>query len=493
MVQGILPIISAGLRIKGDFPSSLVALQGVRAQLQSSRASVGDVTDKVLDDPIMALRLTAISNHSYYSRGRTIQTVSGSVNHLGLMNVLEVVSELGPAKGYNAIFLGRAGASAVLQEAMLAAIIAKRAVLAKVPGRRRGIQEVEESAYLLSILLSLPTIALAYYKPNIYSALALDALADSKSTFRKRAQKLFSKPLTDLSIALARELGIPENFASAVAGADIAPWNKRTRATGDGSIVSSVYLGSRLAGELLGYTGANTFYITLRELGEKMNLGERLVTQIVGEAVKEFYDRTKSLGLKPFRLPDFAVEWAEKEVPVGDDGQPQSLAWPTLSERINPFIYELKACLRTVPKEGEFYRLPQAVQCTLRALVQGLEFDRSCFFVVDNAHQVIVPSLLFGQKNEEFAKSNRSINSLDSDNMPDVQAMLQRRAIFQGDPIFEGYWPFVAFPMIWCDEVVGIFYADRREGANPIPLDTADQVAIVALSEAWHDVPVDFF
>lgn len=74
--------------------------------------------------------------------------------------------------------------------------------------------------------------------------------------------------------------------------------------------------------------------------------------------------------------------------------------------------------------------------------------------------------------------------------MPDIQAFCQKRAVFQGEPLIQGGWPFVAFPVVWQGRSCGVFYADKVGGQ--VPLETQEQVACTALAEAWCDVPADF-
>ena len=77
--------------------------------------------------------------------------------------------------------------------------------------------------------------------------------------------------------------------------------------------------------------------------------------------------------------------------------------------------------------------------------------------------------------------------------MPDVQAMLQKQAIFSGDPLFDDHYPFAAFPAMSRNEVWGVFYAHKRAVSDAAPLDTQEQVAVIALAEEWHDVPGGFY
>ncbi|MEZ4754912.1 MAG: hypothetical protein R3A13_11515 [Bdellovibrionota bacterium] len=137
--------------------------------------------------------------------------------------------------------------------------------------------------------------------------------------------------------------------------------------------------------------------------------------------------------------------------------------------------------------------MPQTVYCTFNALVRALPFERAVFMLADESRGWLSYVASFGSFEEEEKKFlKRAFNSPNSEHMPDIKAYFQKQPVFSGDSIFEGYWPFAAFPVIWHDEVIGVFYADRLEDSDARPLDTPEQVALIALAEQWHEVPPEF-
>ena len=84
---------------------------------------------------------------------------------------------------------------------------------------------------------------------------------------------------------------------------------------------------------------------------------------------------------------------------------------------------------------------------------------------------------------------SRAINSDESQTMPDIQAMKQRKATFTGTPIFQDGWPFVAFPVVEHGKTIGVFYADKIRRPNGDALTPQEEIACVAISEEWQELP----
>jgi hypothetical protein len=125
-------------------------------------------------------------------------------------------------------------------------------------------------------------------------------------------------------------------------------------------------------------------------------------------------------------------------------------------------------------------------------LVKGLNFDRAIFYRHSVLDSMLHPVVTYGASPPELGLEVRRTNSAKNEFMPDVQAALQKKTVFQGDPIFNDDWPLTAFPVICEGQVEGVFFADKLGKKNALPLDTQEQVAVVALAEGWHEVSSQF-
>jgi hypothetical protein len=336
---------------------------------------------------------------------------------------------------------------------------------------------------------------LGFLRPSLYSACYLDSSGDLKSTFERNFKRLMGQSTAAHAVTFAEGYSFPLAVAKMLSYLELPPWNRRGSsedAKDSRQVAVAVFLAQRLAEEVCRFGGFIPLDSLINDLAEKASLKPADVKTAVGDMSERFFEQCLTLGLKPSRLPLYLENYRSKM--VGADGKelPPNFKVPGIAERINPFLYELKACLNTRQQGQEFGFFPQALYCTLQALVRGLNFDRAVFFRYDEGENALVPTIIFGERPSELSLLPRKVNSPQQKYMPDVQSLLQHKAVFVGDPVFGEAWPLAAFPVICQGRVEGVFFADKLARKNALPLDTQEQVAIVALAEGWYDVSPDF-
>ncbi len=490
-IEATLAAMTAAAVAKGEFPSSLSLVEKLRLEVGSDAARPERVSDLLSTCPVMAMRVVATANSAFYSRGNPVETTAAAVNHLGIRRLQTIIEDLAQKKSFQATLLGRATAASALQRTIVANILSGG--FARLMGGRGA--NLHERAHSLSCLLRLPSLMLAFTRPNLYSALELESLADPKAAFDRSFKKAMGESISGVAVAIAESLSFPIQTTKMVSYLDVPPWNRRGGAEDlkDARMLAlAVSLGQRLSDEICRFSGTQALEAAILDLSDKANLAPKDVRAVVGDVPQKFLECCDLLGFKPSRLPSALSSY--QTVMVGSDGKeiPDKYKYPSIAERINPYLYELKACLNTRAKEDEFTYVPQAALCTLKALVKGLNFDRAVFFRYDEQSGVLRPELIFGVRPLDNYLAPRPLLGPETLHMPDVQACVQRKAMFFGDPVFAEDWPLAAFPVICQKKVEGVFFADKVAKRNAAPLETQEQVAIVALAEGWHDVSPDF-
>jgi len=487
------PNLIKACQIRGDFPTSLGLLDRVKSLLASPDLNPAVLGDCLALDPILAIRLISIVNYSFYARSRAVLTPTGAVNHLGLMRILEVVSDLSNARNFGAIFLGRAVAGSALQYVQLAALLARQIAFALQKTR-----DAMEVATLTSYLRNAPMLLAAYYRPQLFSAAVLDSI-QGKSSLDKHLEKVLGVKPVECGVELTETLALPAEYRQMVATVDIAPWNRRAEARIEGAgdaiaVNAAVYAAQRIATEIWFFHSPLQLETLMKDLAKKLRIGDAALRELVGELPKQYLASCEALGLKALRMPPALFKYAT--VIVGRDGSQSAreVRWPGVSERINPFLYELRAAFKTRASSDEFPRVGQAVTCTLNALIRGMNFDRACFLTLSSATRSLTRQVLMGHPPPQgFVEVARGLDTEGREFMPDVRCIEEKRPVFHGDPIFRDDWPFVAFPAMSADRVIGVFYADKLQRTDAQPLDTQETLAAVALAEEWRDVPAEFF
>lgn len=490
MVEAVRPALARAAAPKGEFPSPLALVEKLRLEVGSDSARPEKVASIMSCCPIMSLRAVATANSAFYARGNPVESTGGAIHHLGMRRLQTIVEDLAEKKSFQATFLGRAVASSALQQTIIANILSVSIVNFLARGAGLG-----DRAHTLSCLLRTPALLMAFLRPSVYSAMALESLADPRVTFERTFKRVMDESVSSTAVSIGEGLSFPIQTTKLVSFLEIPPWNRRGGAEDlrdARALAMAVSLGQRLADEICRFSGFVSLDTAVLDLAEKAAVDARELKAIVGDVPQKFLETAQLLGFKPARLPAYLSNY--RTTMVGPDGKeiPDKFKYPSIAERINPFLYELKACFNTRARADEFGYLPQAVLCTLTALVRALSFDRAVFFRYNESNEELRPVLVFGARPPDISLVSRSVRGSNVAHMPDVQALLQRKVIFFGDSVFGEDWPVAAFPIICQNRVEGVFFADKAAKKNPVPLDTQEQVAIVALAEGWHDVSSEF-
>ncbi|MBN8549526.1 MAG: HDOD domain-containing protein [Deltaproteobacteria bacterium] len=488
--KALHPALVGAARAKGEFPSSLGLVEKLRLEIGSDAAKPETVARLASSSPLMALRIVAVANSAFYVRGNPVETLESAVNHLGLKRLQGIVEDEAEKKSFQATFLGRAVASGALQQALIANILARSLAEGIAPR-----STLADRAFILSSLLRVPSVLLAFLRPSLYSACCLD-VGELRSPFERNFKKFMGESSVAIAVAISEALSFPLSTATMLSYLELPPWNRRGGGKEDvkdsRQLAYAVFIAQRLADEICRFGGYLPLDSVISDLSAKSDFEDKQIKLVIGELPQRFLAVCSNLGLRPSRLPSYLSNFESKM--VGRDGKavPDAFKFPGIAERINPFLYELKACLNTRTKDDEFGQVPQAILCTLQALVKGLTFDRAIFFRHDEVESCLIPVAVFGDRPQDANLVRRSLGASGRDFMPDVQALLQRKTIFQGDPIFNDDWPLAAFPVTCNGKVEGVFFADKLGKKNALPLDTQEQVAVVALAEGWHELSPQF-
>ena len=482
--------------LSGSFPLSPEMLRKLRLLKGGEGSTIDDMVALLSRDPALCIRLLALCNQSFYSRGQAISRLDQAVNHLGLLKVADIAEELSKTEPFREMFRGRAVACSAYQNMLLAGIVSRRFFPLMFNGPQKSSAD-RDSAFLMGSFGGLWSPLFAYTRPHHYSACILDVLVDRSHTYERNVRKIFGKSLSEMGALVLESIGLPAELVKLTGMFAIPPWNRRSWEVRSTDLVrayvASAYTGGRVAFEISSFHGTQSLDRMLRDISAKCHVTKDALQESLAGLRQEFVELLELQGLPAFRLPEYLSNFDDQILDEnGISPKEQGDLWPQVAQRIEPFLTELKVCFKTAPSQKQDHRLPQAIYSTLLALVRGLNFDRAVFFEYSEEENMLVPKILFGRPVESFQSHGRYISGSGQEFMPDIQAFLQKRPSFQGDPVFSDDWPFVAFPTICDDRVMGVFYADKKEDGTSTGLSTEEQVATIALAEEWHKVPTDF-
>lgn len=481
------------LQIRGKLPSSSSVSQRVQQSLSSGQVNLKDIEALVAADPLLCLRILSLVNSSFYRRLSAVHSIAGGLSILGTKRLNDILADISPSKNYQSAFYGRSLGFGALEEAFLAASLARR-----MAGLTVSAGGMDQQAYLVCSLIGMLRAAFAFAKPNIYSAFVLDSTAECGKSYEALLEAHFGKSRYGLALSLAQAMSLPENFSETLSMCMASPWKKIGAASKESKdaicTAAAVHYALNLSRELLGFGSLETIESMVKEYAAKFSLGKLQLKKELLQGWFEYVSQMQTLGVKPARTPAYftaLMQGAGRSWGLLEEARPLAAAGNAADGQLDLFLYELKACFRAKSGGAEFCRLPQAVLCTLEALLKGLRFSRAALFRYDAKRNSLVPAVVWGEVSALAETAVRPLDRPGSEHMPDVKAYSRKQAVFQGEPVFKDGWPLVAFPVIWCGIARGVFYADRT-GENSAGLSTQEQVGCVALAEAWQTVPEGF-
>ena len=499
-VERVLGLMPRALQVGGFFPTSSDMSLAVQRELANPRVSAESLAQIIRSDPVTMLRVISLSNGARYSRGVAVDQLPTAITQLGLMQLGATIDDLAERKPLAECLLGRSGCQRALHQYVVTLICAT--ALASTLSPTPNVVGLVASA---AALAAMPSLMMGYLRPNIAAMLwhsyGLSASAreagctglDAALRYERNFKRVMQKTVSAVAADIGATLSIPRSIINIVQLAELAPWNRRSWGSGDGrevrAAVTALYIAHRLASEIFSFCSPEHFVSELKELSRKSQIRENDLKSVLAQVLDEYAERLTHLGIPGTRLPELLSTFG-REFGTSDGNPPESrYTVPSIATRLNPFLVELKTCFRAGVEDGEASRLSQVIGVTLHALVCGVGFDRALFLRNDGSKLSLFPEACFGEEIGDALVGGRPILLERADTLPEVQALLLRRVVFTGDPLFPSSWPFVAFPAISDGEVVGVFYADMRERAEPTPLDVQEQVACVAIAEEWRHAP----
>ena len=463
-------------RIRGDFPSSLSLLEKIYSMIEAGDCTSQDIAKMLRVDHMLALRLISLVNLDYYSSGKILHSVSAAVDHFGLLKLKEILPSLAESKNFNAIFLGHAVALGMMQQTGVASVLA-RAISEKLNFKK----DDADLAYAISSLSNLGPLLLSYYEPAMFSVLDLSC-QHSYRLFTESFNKFIGMSLGEFSAAIAHVLQLPIKYAELVSEVSSATINKELKPSN--LSVCAAIAANHIAHEICHFSGIQGIQSALRYIEAKLDISQLILEDVLSNVGNTYIEHSDTLALKAMRLPEY-LSWFQTEA-----NEENNSAWlkklPGINQRINPFLYDLRTCMKINRNQNNYPRFPQAIHLTLTALIKGLNFDRAVFFkIIDNKLRV---GLAMGVRLFDPENFSKSIELNVDSQKPEVRTILDRTPVFSGEPLFLEGWPYATFPVVWENKVIGIFYADKIKKPDIDSLTNQEQIACTALAEEWKDI-----
>ncbi|MGQ0646257.1 MAG: HDOD domain-containing protein [Gemmatimonadaceae bacterium] len=445
-----------------DFPALSSQIIATMTALDDEASSVQRLSNVVLREYSLTLRVIRTANSTHYRRGgRPIQSATQALFVLGARTVRHLASSLLLWEHYRRHSPG-------LRELMLLSLLT--ANHAREVALRLGLRDPEE-AHLCGMFRNLGEVLIACHFPEDYARIHALMRSEQKSA-ETAANVVLGFRYEELGVAVSRHWGMPESLLTGVS-ADVASPSPLARITAfSHELTQAIY---RRETE-----GADDVNEVIRRYAPQLKLTSDRVREVVEAALSETREVFSSASvtvddLRLRRLSDAAVvalggtpsETGEWGVPPAADADHVSDA--DLRPRL---LREIEGAID--PQSGS--DLSAVLLMALEAGLRGGPFDRAVALVLNPERTEVHARTGLGRDVEPLMALLHFPMVARGEAV--VSLLQQRHATYipvDRDPTREeGRWmrtsgsaSFGIFPMVVRNRLVGCLYCDRRTPASP--------------------------
>lgn len=454
--EELLEKLRKALQEGGDFPASAKVVNQLRLMIKNPNATAHQLSEIILQEPSLGMRILHLVNSSFYRRSKPITTVSQAVVQIGLRPLAELCSGLILLQK----FVPRARQSSPFAQCLKQNITTSllTATLAAELANDGSIKN--EEGFLAGSLACLGTLLLGYYFPKIYESIEKRAI-EKNIDISQSVKEITGLSTYDLSNEVISTLQLPDFFqsilddAQSVSIGDLSAIQGEAGKQTPGSVGSNKLTQAVFAAKEIGEAFSDN--VSPEKLVEKIEN----VNRISGISIETLYsslntlnelfsEQCQALELKlpvPKNLAKYIQEKVNKDGGKGDQ----------TSSFQNHFIEIQKAIENREPTAT-------IVTTVMEALKSGLNFGK-VLLILRNAQRTHLEGRIMLGKHEGFdaKKFKRNLNPGAGTLPIDIVAYREGIPIFAGEPIIGKNWPIAAIPIGAKENVIGIIYVEGSE------------------------------
>ena len=441
-----------------DFPVFSEHIQEVMLRVDDEETSLRQITNVILKDFSLTLKVLRTANSSTYNRsGKPILTVTHAVALLGLENIRDLACGMMLFQHFQSVSTG-------LKELMLMSLIS--ASHGRVTANRVGYPRPEE-AYLCGMFRNLGEVLVACYLPKKYARILVQ-MKNHGSNEKEAGMDVLRCTYADLGEAAVQHWQMPRK----VGGCIKAEYPRLTKAVNtEGGILEALSSFS---------TGLTSAIYRRESSGIRARLNHLLETHgpilsvrledieaIAEEAVEETkatFDllRVPLDDLRLRKQTELAIETMVREGEPIEEGP--AAAEASGLELLESLTEEVAARLSS----GEDFEPTNAILMILEALYRGVPFERDAFGLVAPDHSSVRGRLGLGHRIDELLEGFQF--ALSARSGPLAVALLRQQDLWVADDDGGDWAPvrpmgarsFGLFPVVVDRVAVGCFYAEQQ-------------------------------
>lgn len=468
------------LRRDGDFPASAKVVSELKQLTSDPKTTANQVTEVILREPSLGIRVLHLVNSSFYRRAKPIMTVSQAVVQIGMKPLAEMCSSLVLLQKF--VPAARRGGSfaSCLRKTVLTSLLAST-IAPGTPSSQRSPTRTDEYGYLAGSFYELGSLLLAFYFPQIYDAAVKRAEWKCLEVGQGIKEITGLSPI-QLSLEVIEALDLPPFYREVLRACEPPTGEspvqtKPLTASGLPDITQigrSVNAAKSISEVVTAGKSRQELEQVLDQVKNKFGFDAQFLNKVMAELPAIFKDHCSCLDLQLPALPEFVMSYREGGEMLSPRGQLDE------DSQFNQFVSEIRQAVES--------REPTAsiITSVMETFAWSLGFERVLLLLVASAKTKLVGRLLLGNvPNFDPKKLERPLGSRAGSQAPDAVAFNESRPVFNGEAIFSGGWPLAAIPIGFGQRAIGVIYADRdsskQDGVKE--LSAREQAAIGILAE----------
>ena len=477
--EDIVEKLCTSLTQDGDFPTSAKIVSELRALATDSNTTANQITEVILREPSLGIRLLHIVNSSFYRRATPIMTVSQAVLRIGMKQLAELCAGLVLLQKFIPTARKNGAFATCLRKAVITPLLTTTLALEIQPTKDKKAPQ-NESGFLAGLFGELGVLLLAFYYPEIYES------ANKRSQTKNQPIAQSLKEIVGLSPCQVSErvleaLELPSYYVKVLLQAECPKPMKEIDAsqTEQKTIFftsQAVYAAAEISAVLAEGGDKAALDQVIMKIKDKIQLDVRGIENAIANLPVIFAEHCASLELDLAPIPDFVAEYKQSAVDANAASKPELEIIQLKSEELfTRYVDEIRAAVTN--------REPTAsiITTVMETLAWGLHFDRVLLMLIDGSKKTLRGRMILGNSAIDPKTIARSISP---DLIPcDCRAFTQGRPVFHGEAVLPNAWPFAAIPIGFGERSVGVLYADRAGGESSPDLNSREQAAVTVLAE----------
>jgi HD-like signal output (HDOD) protein len=444
--EQLLEKLKRALKKDGDFPASAKVVTELRRLASDPKTPSDKITELILREPSLGTRILSVVNSAYFQRVKPIMTISQAVVQLGMKAIAELCAGLILLQKFVPHARKDTPFASCLRKTILTSLLASRIN----PQTQKDAKQ-EETGYLAGAFLELGVLLLAFYFPQVYENAYKRALA-KKIPVKQAIHELTGLSVVQISSEVIKALELPAFYVE---------------------LLKEVENPTKIIpGQTLPILKDQTL-----KLGRSISAAEK-VSQVISEGgSKAAVDHIIESVKKELNLPDGVLETSVAALPAmfSEHCSTLQLSLPPLPEFVSQYSADSKQ--KAGPFDIEYTNYVNEIQDALDAgeptasiltsvmetVAFGLKFDRVILLLLNNTRSKLIGRMMLGSQ-ANFNPNQCEVDLAEPQVPVIAGALRSRKCNFDGAGLFPDSTPTMAVPIGAGDRLIGVIYADRRNG-----------------------------